>query len=191
VILLGLRGRTRRSHSALARRWGTGGLLGGVGGAIVLQQQCVAALSPAVLALAAGGGLLGLIILSLLVPVRHPVPPPPIAAPPIAPPPIAPPTPPPPQPAPPPPAPPPPAPPAPEPPQDPKVRTVYRFVASAKACRACQNHATHRLYDSAASIAADRPHPGCSCSTTPQEVDTASYTAYFSGGRTVHDDRRV
>jgi hypothetical protein len=59
-----------------------------------------------------------------------------------------------------------PQPPAPKPvpprPDDPgpKVRTLYQFVPSAEACRACKNHAAHRVYDSTASITPNRAHVG-------------------------------
>ncbi len=175
MILLGFRRRARRSHSALARRWGFGGLIGGVGGAVLLQQNCVAALTPALLAIAAGGGLIAFVLLSFPIPIRlNPPPGPPVRTPPPPPigsqPPVAP-------------------PPPPRPDPNPKVRTVYHFVPSEGACRACQNHATHRVYDSAASISPNRPHVGCKCQIAPREIDTASYSAYFGAGRTVFDDR--
>jgi hypothetical protein len=188
LMVMGFRRRRLRPRSSLARRWGSAGLLGGVGGAVLLQQTCVAALTPATVALAAGGGLIGLVILSFLVPTRVGVPPsamgpPPASPPPVSPPPSAPP------PSAPPPAPPPAVPPPPNDP-DPKVRTMYQFVAAPGACRACQNHAAHRVYDSPASITPNRPHVGCKCSITPQQIDSASYTAYFYGGRTIYDDRK-
>jgi hypothetical protein len=191
MIVLGLRGDVRRSHRSLARRWGFAGLVGGVGGAVLLQQTCVAALTPALVAIAAGGGLVGLIILSFLVPTgvsRPPsspvggVPPSPVPAWSPVPAPV------------PAPAPAPAPEPAPAPPPEEsqqKAKTVYQYVPSDKACRACRSHAAHRVYDSTATITPNRPHVGCACSIAAREVDTASYAAYFGEGRTVYDDRKA
>lgn len=163
MIVLGLRRGARRSRGTLARRWGFSGLVGGIGGAVLLQQTCVAALTPALVAIAAGGGLIALVILSFFVPKggsRTPSSPVPAPAP---------------------------------PPDDgqQKGKTVYQFIAWEKACRACRNHAAHRVYDSMASITPNRPHAGCKCSISGREVDTPSYTAYFAEGRTVYDDRKA
>jgi hypothetical protein len=77
LFALGLVHRGRSSRGSVARRWGAGGLLGGAGSAVLLQQSCTSALTPVLAGILAGGGLLGMTLLGLLLGGMRPPPPPP------------------------------------------------------------------------------------------------------------------
>lgn len=159
ILLFALLRRGGRSRGGLARRLGFGGLLAGLGAPILLQQACLAALTPVVAFGIPLAALVLMILLGLLLggggvapPVTPPAPQPPRE-------------------------------------DEPTTSTVYRFAPGAGTCRACQGHAAHRVYATAEAAAADRAHPGCDCQIAPQQVPQATATAYFGRGSTVYDDR--
>ncbi|MGQ0669724.1 MAG: hypothetical protein ACT4PO_08655 [Actinomycetota bacterium] len=160
LLVLGLRRRRRASRPRLATRFGSAGLLGGLGAPILLQQFCILPLSPLLAFAPAGLALLLGALLGLL-----------MGAGPISPTPA-----------------PPSAPARPED-EDRPAPTIYQFSPSAGACRACKSHSTHRVYASSEAMATDRAHTGCKCAVVAQQVDQMAYVAYFQGGGYVYDDR--
>jgi hypothetical protein len=153
-----------RSRLRVAYRLGGAGLLGGLATPLLLQQSCVLPLTRTVLLATAGGGLVAMILLGLLIGGRgrrmgRPKETPPVSA-------------------------------AAVPPRgrDQDTRNVYRFVPPDDACPACQSHAAHRTYRTAEAAAADRAHEGCHCEIVSEIAKDPFLVARFAG-RDVLDDR--
>lgn len=160
LLVVGLRRRRRTPRPRLATRFGSAGVLGGLGAPILLQQFCILPLSPLTAFAPAGAALLLGALLGLLMGAGA------IAA-----------------------APAPPSAPPKSQDEDRPASTIYRFSPSAEACHACKSHSAHRVYASSEAMAADRAHTGCKCAIVAQQVDHTAYVAYFQRGGYVYDDR--
>jgi hypothetical protein len=66
-------------------------------------------------------------------------------------------------------------------------QSVFRFDPGPEACEACRDRAARRLYRTWDAIQGDRAHKGCSCMAVVDQIDQASYAAYFAGGRDVYE----
>jgi hypothetical protein len=153
-----------RSRLRVAYRLGGAGLLGGIAAPLLLQQSCVLPLTGPILLATAGGGLVGMILLGLLIGGRgrrkrraeeaRPVSPATVSS----------------------------------RGRDQDSRNVYRFVPSEDSCAACQSHAAHRTYRTAEAAAGDRAHEGCHCEIVPEIAKDPFLMARFAG-RDVLDDR--
>lgn len=165
LLVRGLMQLRRRSRLRVAWRLGGAGILGGVAVPLLLQQSCVAELTPTLLGATAGGGLVALALFALLAGGRRrrsgrpderipPMPPTPSAS------------------------------------QDQDRSSVYRFLPPQDACAACQSHAAHRTYRTAEAAEMDRAHVGCHCEVVPQVAQDPFLVARFKG-RDVLDDREA
>lgn len=161
VIGRGLATRSRRSRAGLAWRFGTAGVLGGVGVPVLLQQHCVAPLTQVVAIASVGGGLVGLALVGALIGARPRAPLPAAARATVA------------------------------PEGRRRDVGVYRFLPADDACNACRSHAQHRKYRTVQAIEADRPHRGCHCQVIVEPGQQSEVVALFAGRGDVIDDRET